>query len=198
MEIGPMLTKPKVIGYWVTRALLAAALRAGGGRVHGRARLPSLRPHHRGHLEATQRPRAAGPTPPAPKRVGLRRHLLRLHWRGRVPRLLRRYPRKNRDSARSTPDRRCVLGSSPAIAHLQVGLDASEESASGRFARRRRRARMRLGTGDRAAYLWPEAGPRHTFDEPVRLRRDPEAVRVSRPLRPSGGTLGRGPAFPLG
>src|SRR6266849_6309052 len=30
MEIGPMLTKPKVIGYWVTTALLAAALLAGG------------------------------------------------------------------------------------------------------------------------------------------------------------------------
>ncbi len=40
------------------------------------------------------------------------------------------------------------------------------------------------GASDHAPYPWPDERPRHTFDEPVRLGRDPETIRVSRPFRP--------------
>ena len=52
--------------------------------------------------------------------------------------------------------------------------------------------------GDRAAYAGPNARSGDTLDEPVRLRLDPEAIRVSRSLRPSGRAVQRTPASPLG
>src|SRR6266481_3078768 len=120
-----------------------AGLGPGSARSHGRARLPGLRAHHPGRLEGPQRSCVAGSAAPAPERVGLCRHLLRLDWRRRVPRLLRRSPRKNRDSARSPPRRRRVLGSSPAIARLEVGLDAAEHPPSGPYARAPRSERAK-------------------------------------------------------
>ena len=152
-EVGTMNTKPKshrvlahdrslcsrIPGLRVSRSSPAqpAAVTATVGLGY-----PRLRPHHPGSSGRYSASRVAGPSPPALERVGLRRHLLRLDRRRRVPRLLRRISREDRDAARSTPHRRRILGASPAIAHLERGRAASEERATRRFARRRQSARM--------------------------------------------------------
>jgi len=140
-----MQTKAKTVGYWVATGVLAALFLASGAAELASAPAVALAMHALGYplyiltiLGLWKILGAAAllyPRLPRLKEWAYAGVFFDLTGAAISPRSLRRSPSKNSDSADSPSHRDGVMGSSPTIAHLEVGIGASEYRASSRLVR---------------------------------------------------------------